>query len=159
VLAAVQEQIALAGMAVNVYKEVDLSALESFTDHLLHGVDLSAQFGVRILPLPIQVEPCQTASVVSHYNSVRVKHRDYFEHKSVSKNFGFSFVTDDKLKKAFHYEASIRLPRVNSTADNYALPFSDGVLTRCEISNYEHFTCVACFRLTKVCPSQSVFSV
>jgi len=58
VLAAVQEQIALAGMAVNVYKEVDLSALESLTDHLLHGVDLSAQFGVRILPLPIQVEPC-----------------------------------------------------------------------------------------------------
>jgi hypothetical protein len=86
---------------------VDLSALECFPDHLFHGIYLGAQFGVWVLPLPIQVEPCQTASIVSNNYSVWVEHRHNLEYISVSKSFGFPFVADDELEKALHYEAGI----------------------------------------------------
>jgi len=105
-----------------------LSALECFPDHLFHGIDLGAQFSVWILPLPIKVKPCQAASVVSNNHSIWIKHRHNLEHKSISKDFRFSFVAHDELEKALHYKAGIRLAWVNSTTNNNALSFSDRVL-------------------------------
>jgi len=52
------------------------------------------KLGTAADPLAVQVLAHQGAAVVAHNYTVRVQHRDYLEHKSVSKKFGLLFVAN-----------------------------------------------------------------
>jgi hypothetical protein len=68
-------------MTVNVAEEENVSRLQSFLHHDFGVVDSWVKLRAWSLPLSIKVYSSERAPVVSNNDSIRVKHRHYFEYK------------------------------------------------------------------------------
>lgn len=73
------EEIFLPRMPVDIDEEVNLAALESLLDHVLHAVDLRRDAHVWVQPLPVEVISTKAASIIADDHTIRVEHRDNLE--------------------------------------------------------------------------------
>lgn len=93
--------------------------------------------------LAVQIHGLETASVVSNYDSVWIDHRHYFEDEAVAQGLGDLVLAHKKLDQALHDERAVAFARVNSSSEDYALPFGDDLLGTREVCNDQHLDRVA----------------
>ena len=72
---AIYEQILLSRVSVNIYKQLNFSALKRFLDHVFESIDFWRGLHGWVEPLPVEVVSSQTASVVAGDDSIWVQHR------------------------------------------------------------------------------------
>lgn len=68
---------------MNVHKQMDLSALQSLLNHLLHRVDFRRHLATWVHPLSIQIKARQAAPVVTDDHTVRIQHGHHFKYEVV----------------------------------------------------------------------------
>ena len=129
---------------MDVNKQLDFPAFQSFPDHVLHSEDLWRSFPRRLQPLPIEIMPAQASSVITSNHSIRVKHRHNLENILVSQTARFWLLAHEKIDDAFHYKGSIRLARMDSWAEYDSRPFGDVILWAFQICDDKHIESITC---------------
>ena len=69
---------------MDVYKKVDIAALQRLSHHFLHAYDLWRRLLNRIRPLAVEIEASQTAAIVPYNDAVWVEHRHDFKDECIT---------------------------------------------------------------------------
>jgi hypothetical protein len=144
-------------MAVEVAEEEYLSRLLSLFHHEFSVVVDGVEFGTAADPLAIEVLANQRAPVVAYYYSVRVQHRNNFEHIIVSQELSFFIVTYQELYHSLHHPAGIRFSRVDSCGEDDCLSYSYVLGDAAEVGHDKHVYIVSRKRLAEDCLPDFVF--
>ena len=97
------------------------TAFESFSYHLFYSEALWEQLGARVWILTIEIMRAQTATIVSHNDSIRIEHWYNFENKTVSEGFCHRVLAKQELKQALHNKRAVALTWMHSTSQYHAL--------------------------------------
>ena len=87
---------------MNIDKEVNLSALESLFDHVLHAVYLRRDTHIRIQPLPVEIISTEAASVISDDYTVRIEHGYDLENIFFTEQDRFGLITHKEIDYALY---------------------------------------------------------
>jgi len=78
------KQVHICRMTMKITEEEDRSRIKSLLHHQLSMVISRVQLVIGSNPLPIEVNTCQTASIIANNDTIRVQHRYDFKDESVS---------------------------------------------------------------------------
>ena len=92
--AAIEENVFLPGMAVNIDVHGYFLLLVGLADEFPHEIYLRLSILLAVLPFPVQITSVARESVVAPDNSVGVEHGHYFEQKVRSKKFAVLVLSD-----------------------------------------------------------------
>lgn len=96
------EEIFLPRVSMNIDKEVNLSALESLFDHVLHAVYLWGDTHIRVQPLPVEIISTEAASVISDDYTVRIEHGYDLENILFTEQDRFGLITHKEIDYALY---------------------------------------------------------
>jgi len=76
--------------------------------------------------LTIKIFSAQTGTIITHNNTIRIDHRNNFEHQTISEIFALLGILAKVIDKAFHHKGAVALsgmysPRCNDELFNNKL--------------------------------------
>ena len=117
-------------MPMDIYEEMNVSTLKCLTHHFFHTHYFRGRLLHRVQPLAVEVQSCQTTSVVTDNYAVRVEHWYNFEDERVSEDSCLSLITKHRIDDTFHDKRAIGLTWVDSRTQYHALSVCYLILCR-----------------------------
>ena len=142
---------------MNINEKIYLSAFQRLFYHFLHAINFWRSLHGGIEPLAVQVVAAETGPVVSHNDAVGIKHRNYFEDKSLTEYACIFILAHEKLDEALNNEGGIGLARMHPRRNNNGTPLCYLVLSALQVGDYEHFNTISSNCTAHLSALQSVF--
>lgn len=101
-------------MPVEVSVKKDIPRFKRPFHHHFHVVIYRESSSIRLVPLPIQVNPEQGTSVIANYDAIRVLHGYYFENKLLSQVLGLLVIRNKKVQNPLQHPGGLSLSRMHS---------------------------------------------
>ena len=146
-------------MSVVVTVEEDISWILCLSHHNLGGEILWALFHWGTLPLTVQIEAWEWASVISNDDTVRIQHWDHFENEVISQVASTLILRNKIFECPVHHVRGLALSWMNSWRQNYSSPQSDLFGSAEEVCDDYHLAIIASQRLGQYCLSDFIFGL